>query len=282
MTYENALTANNPNPEDVPLVVLINGGSASAAEILAGALQDHDRALLVGETTFGKGLVQTPYRLPDGYGLTLTSAKYYTPTGRLIQRRYDNVSLYDYQRRRSRTEATGKDGLTKYLTDGKRTVYGGLGITPDVEVKGETYTLAQGQLTSLTFLFGRLLANGQVEGFAQYRVPRDVDYNHTLQDSDYPITDQLLAAFKTFAQPRLQEFGIAPTALAGNDAFLRQQLRREILTAAYGFDTAQEVTIREEAVVKRAIAEVPQSRSLAENARRLTPSPLRPTNSFKN
>ncbi|WP_058880739.1 S41 family peptidase [Chloracidobacterium thermophilum] len=282
MTYENALTANNPNPEDIPLVVLINGGSASAAEILAGALQDHDRALLVGETTFGKGLVQTPYRLPDGYGLTLTSAKYYTPTGRLIQRRYDNVSLYDYQRRRSRTEATGKDGLTKYLTDGKRTVYGGLGITPDVEVKGETYTLAQGQLTSLTFLFGRLLANGQVEGFAQYRVPRDVDYNHTLQDSDYPITDQLLAAFKTFAQPRLQEFGIAPTALAGNDAFLRQQLRREILTAAYGFDTAQEVIIREEAVVKRAIAEVPQSRSLAENARRLTPSPLRPTNSFKN
>jgi carboxyl-terminal processing protease len=223
-----------------------------------------------------------PYRLPDGYGLTLTSAKYYTPTGRLIQRRYDNVSLYDYQRRRSRTEVTGKDGLTKYLTDGKRTVYGGLGITPDVEVKGETYTLAQGQLTSLTFLFGRLLANGQVEGFAQYRVPRDVDYNHTLQDSDYPITDQLLAAFKAFAQPRLQEFGIAPTALVGNDAFLRQQLRREILTAAYGFDTAQEVIIREEAVVKRAIAEVPQSRSLAENARRLMPSPLRPTNSFKN
>lgn len=281
-TYENALTANNPNPEDIPLVVLINGGSASAAEILAGALQDHDRALLVGETTFGKGLVQTPYRLPDGYGLTLTSAKYYTPTGRLIQRRYDNVSLYDYQRRRSRTEATGKDGLTKYLTDGKRTVYGGLGITPDVEVKGETYTLAQGQLTSLTFLFGRLLVNGQVEGLAAYRVPSEVDFNHTLQDADYPVTDKVLAAFKAFAQERLQEFGLTPNALVGQDEFLRRQLRREILTAAYGFDTAQEVIIREEAVVKRAVAEVPQARALAENVRRLTAPPVRPADGFKN
>jgi hypothetical protein len=207
--------------------------------------------------------------------------KYYTPTGRVIQRRYDNVSLYDYQRRRSRTETTGKEGLTKYLTDGKRVVYGGLGITPDVEVKGETYTLAQGQLTSLTFLFGRLLANGQVEGFAHYRVPRDVDYNHTLQDSDYPVTDQLLESFKAFAQSHLQELGISPAALVGNDAFLRQQLRREILTAAYGFDTAQEVIIREEAVVKRAIAEVPQARSLAENARRLLPASLHLQNNLR-
>lgn len=281
-TYENALTANSSNPEDIPLVVLINGGSASAAEILAGALQDHDRALLVGETTFGKGLVQTPYRLPDGYGLTLTSAKYYTPTGRLIQRRYDNVSLYDYQRRRSRTEATGKEGLTKYLTDGKRTVYGGLGITPDVEVKGETYTLAQGQLTSLAFLFGRLLVNGQVEGLEAYRVPSEVDFNHTLQDADYPVTDKVVAAFKAFAQERLQEFGLTPNALVGQDEFLRRQLRREVLTAAYGFDTAQEVIIREESVVKRAVAEVPQARALAENVRRLTAPPVRPTDGFKN
>ena len=282
MSYENALTANSSNPEDIPLVVLINGGSASAAEILAGALQDHDRALLVGETTFGKGLVQTPYRLPDGYGLTLTSAKYFTPTGRLIQRRYDNVSLYDYQRRRSRTEADGKDGLTKYLTDGKRTVYGGLGITPDVEVKGETYTLTQAQLASLTFLFGRLLANGQVEGLADYRVPRDVDFNHSLQETDYPVTEKLVAAFKDFAQSRLQDFGLAPSALLDNDAFLRQQLRREALTAAYGFDIAQEVVIREEAVVKRAIAEIPQARALVENARRMTSPPARPMDGFKN
>ncbi|OYT73871.1 MAG: hypothetical protein CFK52_00505 [Chloracidobacterium sp. CP2_5A] len=281
-TYENALTANSSSPEDIPLVVLINGGSASAAEILAGALQDHDRALLVGETTFGKGLVQTPYRLPDGYGLTLTSAKYYTPTGRLIQRRYDNVSLYDYQRRRSGADAAGKGGLTQYLTDGKRTVYGGLGITPDIEVKGETYTLAQAQLASLTFLFTRLLVNGQVDGLADYRAPRDVDFSHTLQDTDYPVTEKLFAAFKAFALSRLQDFGLSPSALAGNDAFLRQQLRREALTAAYGFDIAQEVVIREEAVVKRAMAEIPRARALAESARRLTAPLARPADSFKN
>ncbi len=280
--YENALMSNNSNPEDVPLVVLVNGGSASAAEILAGALQDHDRALLVGETTFGKGLVQTPYRLPDGYGLTLTSAKYYTPTGRLIQRRYDNVSLYDYQRRRSRTAATGQGGLTQYFTDGKRTVYGGLGITPDVEVKGETYTLAQEKLSSLTFLFARLLVNGQVEGLTAYRVPHDVDFNHTLQETDYPVTDKLLATFKTFARERLQEFGLTPNALAGQDAFLQRQLRREVLIAAYGFDTAQEVIIREENVVKRALAEIPQARALAENARRLNVLPARMTEGVKN
>ena len=82
--------------KDYPLVVLVNRGTASAAEIVAGAIQDHDRGLIVGETTFGKGLVQTVYPLSENTGLALTTAKYYTPSGRLIQRDYNGVSLYDY------------------------------------------------------------------------------------------------------------------------------------------------------------------------------------------
>ncbi len=82
--------------KDYPMVVLVNRGTASAAEIVAGAIQDHDRGLIVGETTFGKGLVQTVYPLSENTGLALTTAKYYTPSGRLIQRDYNGVSLYDY------------------------------------------------------------------------------------------------------------------------------------------------------------------------------------------
>ena len=82
--------------KDYPIVVLVNRGTASAAEIVAGAIQDHDRGLIAGETTFGKGLVQTVYPLSENTGLALTTAKYYTPSGRLIQRDYNGVSLYDY------------------------------------------------------------------------------------------------------------------------------------------------------------------------------------------
>ena len=79
-----------------PIVVLVNRNTASAAEIVSGALQDHDRALIVGETTFGKGLVQTVFQITENTGLALTTYHYYTPSGRLIQRNYDHVSLYDY------------------------------------------------------------------------------------------------------------------------------------------------------------------------------------------
>src|SRR6266478_8218026 len=99
----------NDVPDQTPLVVLVNNDTASAAEIVAGALQDHDRALIVGENTFGKGLVQGVFRLWGGTGLVLTTAKYYTPTGRLIQRDYSNVSFYDYYLNRSEDHHTANN-----------------------------------------------------------------------------------------------------------------------------------------------------------------------------
>src|SRR5207253_9482209 len=88
--------SSNRNPDRTPLVILVNEFTASASEIVAGAMQDHDRALIVGQTSFGKGLVQSIIPLDYGAGLTLTSAKYYTPSGRLIQRDYSDGGFYDY------------------------------------------------------------------------------------------------------------------------------------------------------------------------------------------
>src|SRR5205814_5634824 len=97
--------SNGSEPEDLPLVVLINRNTASASEIVAGEIQDHGRGLIVGETSFGKGLVQHVFLLPFNTGLTLTTARYYTPYGRSLQRDYSSGSLYDYYTRHDAAEA---------------------------------------------------------------------------------------------------------------------------------------------------------------------------------
>ena len=122
----------------LPVVVLVNGGSASASEILAGAIQDHDVGLVLGETTWGKGLVQTVYSLPYGNGIALTTARYYTPAGRLIQRDYSSYWDY-YTDYGTETDGTADDEREEFQTDLGRTVYGGGGITPDVLIEAEQY-----------------------------------------------------------------------------------------------------------------------------------------------
>jgi len=116
------------------LLCSFNRGTASAAEIVSGALQDHDRALIVGETTFGKGLVQTVYNLSENTGLALTTYHYYTPSGRLIQRNYTGVSLYDYYYNHAGALPSNSTNQEVKLTDAGRTVYGGGGITPDEKI----------------------------------------------------------------------------------------------------------------------------------------------------
>src|SRR5208282_4951259 len=122
------LARGSASGQNYPIVVLVNRYSASAAEIVSGALQDHDRGWILGETTFGKGLVQTVYPLNENTALALTTAHYFTPSGRLIQRDYTNISFLDYY---SHTNLDLKNSKDVKMTDSGRTVYGGGGITPD-------------------------------------------------------------------------------------------------------------------------------------------------------
>ena len=138
-----------------PLVVMIDHGSASASEIVAGAMQDLDRGLVVGETSFGKGLVQNQIPLRDGSALRLTVARYYTPSGRLIQRPYDNEGIVDYYADAydDSTKASKIDSTQKFHTLSGRVVYGGGGINPDEHLESEKITRFTFNLRSKRIFF---------------------------------------------------------------------------------------------------------------------------------
>ena len=136
----------DPIVGSMPVVTLIDGGSASASEIVAGALQDHDRALLVGTTSFGKGLVQTLFQLDGGYALKMTTAKYYLPSGRSIQRErkvVDGRFVNEDEGPDSLETDSARKARPAFKSDGGRTVYGGGGVTPDVIVKPDTISTVE-------------------------------------------------------------------------------------------------------------------------------------------
>jgi carboxyl-terminal processing protease len=259
--------ANNQVPEDYPVVVLINRLSASAAEIVAGALQDHDRARLVGENSFGKGLVQSPYPLSDGSALVLTTGHYYTPSGRLIQRDYSGRSFYDYNLKR------GENGThtDEKHTDSGRTVYGGGGIDPDVEVKIRV-PQHEFELQRLwfdpAFEFAHQLVAGQIPAFPDFKLDRQANHHHQLEPSEYQITDKVLAAFKTFLGEH-KEFKLDPARVDKDADFVKRQIRYEAVTAAYGVETAYEVLLESDLQMQRAISELPKAKIMAEDSRRL-------------
>src|SRR5207244_2655080 len=162
--------------------------------IVAGAIQDHDRGLIVGETSFGKGLVQTIFHPPYGTGLLLTTAKYYTPSGRSIQRDYSLSSYYAYFRTLRATDNAPEEipsGPRQTVhTDSGRTVYGGGGITPDVEIKSADFDEIRGKIFNATFEFGRQLCAGQIKGFENYKVGK-TRYGYSMRGDEYPVTEAL-------------------------------------------------------------------------------------------
>ena len=235
--------------KEYPLVVMVNRGTASAAEIVAGAIQDHDRGLIVGEVTFGKGLVQTVYPLIENTGLALTTARYYTPSGRLIQRDYSNLSLYDYYTQRENEENNANHEVK--LTDGGRTVYGGGGITPDVKLAPYKSTKFQDTLLQHYALFN----------FAKrYSIANKIAPN-------FEVDDVLLQDFRKFLDEEKIPYTEAEM-LESND-WLRANIKSELFVDAFGQEEGLKVRAETDPDVIKALELMPQARALAENARKV-------------
>jgi len=234
---------------DYPLVVLVNRGTASAAEIVAGAIQDHDRGLVVGEITFGKGLVQTVYPLSNDTGLALTTAKYYTPSGRLIQRDYSNVSLYDYYfDRDSVGDTTNKEVK---LTDSGRTVYGGGGITPDVKVDPVKSNHFQDTL---------------LQHYAFFNFAKHYIVAHHITKS-FQVDDAVMQEFRKSLDADKVPYTEAD--LLQNDEWVKSNLKSEIFVDAFGQEEGLKVKAETDPEVLKGLDLLPQARALAENARKV-------------
>lgn len=273
------------DPATLPLVILINRNTASASEIVAGAIQDHGRGLIVGETSFGKGLVQRIFQLPFNTGLTLTTARYYTPYGRSLQRDYSSGSIYDYYTRHDPDEtppASSNNGArnletplaiaspTPHSGPGVQTAvgrvfYGGGGITPDIEIKEPANTPQRLRIAEAAFHFTRQLAAGVLPGLETYKVEK-VQYGKNAKATDYPITDRVIEAFRTFvrAQP---DFHVLPAQIDEELEFTKLRLRQEIITASFSNDAGARVLLDSDIQVLRALEALPDAKRLADNAR---------------
>src|SRR6266516_1182650 len=243
------VAAHGNGGKEFPLVVLVNRGTASAAEIVAGAIQDHDRGLVVGETTFGKGLVQTVWPLSNDTGLALTTAKYYTPSGRLIQRDYSNVSLYDYYFDRDGIGDTTNKEVK--LTDSGRTVYGGGGIAPDVKLDAIKSNHFQDTLLQhyAFFNFAKHYVNG-----------RHVTKNFEVDESVMQEFRKSLDADKT---------PYTEADLVQNNEWIRSNIKSEVFVDAFGQEEGLKVRAESDPEVLKALDLLPQARALAENARKV-------------
>jgi carboxyl-terminal processing protease len=233
-----------------PIVVVVNRGTASAAEIVSGALQDHDRALIVGETTFGKGLVQTVYNLPENTGLALTTYHYYTPSGRLIQRNYTGVSLYDYYSHGG-TAPTDSASREVKLTDAGRTVYGGGGITPDEKIESPKNNHFQDELLFKDVFFH----------FAPvYLAHRSVDEN-------FQVDAAALAEFKKYLTS--QNIAWTDADLNGVLDWVKIGIKEKIITIQFGQQKGLRAHVEWDPEIQKALNYLPEAQALEDNAHKV-------------
>src|SRR5204863_6298232 len=253
---QNYLAPGKHNKIDMPMVIVVNRGSASASEIVAGAIQDHDRGMVVGETSWGKGLVQSVYTLEYGAGLALTTSKYFTPSGRNIQRDYS--SFYDYYVADENDDATSTEvplkDRKKFQTDTGRTVYGGGGITPDVFVKPAPLSRVTQLLEVRSAIF-----NYGVEYAAK----------HPELTKEQAITPQIIEEFSRYAADK--EIASLPDIREAlqkpNDRrYIERALKAEIIAAKFGFDASYPFRLQGDNQIEKALEVLPESQKLAMKA----------------
>ena len=239
----------------VPLVIVVNNNSASAAEIVSGAVQDHDRGLIVGETTFGKGLVQTVTPLAENTGLALTTARYYTPSGRLIQRDYKSISLYEYHYERKVPEHPTEIRQT----DSGRSVTGGGGITPDIVVDAAKPTKFQEQLFRDDVFFP---AEQGVGSFTRYFLG-----TRPAVSLSFVVDDKVLHEFRDY----LAKHNIHYTEpeYTENLDWVKRKIKQEVFMSNYGTAEGFKVLLEADPQVQKAVESIPQARALYENARKV-------------
>ncbi len=252
----------NKTEEKIPIVVLVNEQSASASEIVAGALQDYDRALIVGDKTFGKGLVQSIINLPYGAGLTLTTAKYYTPSGRSIQRDYSDGSLYDYYNHKTNPGESDRKKSANKTTSG-REVFGGDGIEPDELVKTAFFNRSQVALLDPIFFFSREIVGGKVPGFESYANAKPVRFGLKINSGDLLISEKLLDEFEKYVSNNWKNLSYA---VKPEKEFIKRRLRFNLATSIYGNVAANQTLIENDPQIAKAVESLPKAKQLAVSA----------------
>ena len=230
-----------------PVVILVNRNTASAAEIVSGALQDHDRALVVGETTFGKGLVQTVFPISENTGLALTTYHYYTPSGRLIQRNYNGVSLYDYYYVRNDAAPANNTNKEVKLTDSGRPVYGGGGITPDEKIPEIKDNHTEDNL---------------LQHYAFFNFTKHYLATHNVT-KDMTVDDTLLNEFKAFLKD--QKIDLADKDFNDNLDWIKASIKSELLTSQFGQTEGMKVRAQWDPQIQKALTFMPEALALEEH-----------------
>jgi carboxyl-terminal processing protease len=242
---------------NVPVVVLINGGTASASEIFAGALQDHDRALIVGQTSFGKGLVGTQFPLSYKTALMLITARYYTPSGRSIQRSYKNETLYDYHYNPQKPESPEAK-----LTDTGRTVYGGDGITPDVTVAALKADDFEQLMERRGVLYPASLPPQGVGDFVRFYLGQNRDISNS-----FVVDDAVIAQLRKYLDK--QHIDVTDAQIQQNLPYLKWEIQREVFTSVFGLDAGYKIALENDPQLDKGIASIPAAEALYANARKM-------------